>query len=180
MGALEAKNTFEKNLDVLEVRLTGVDVALASRADGAESPRRARLARDPVAATATVSRRVDSRACSDDDANRRRPSNGDSGVDTVVRARVAPARLELSSADFKRIAGCVAANAKERPARIPPPRNPAGRRARPATYGDVSPRAAGEVKPGIGSGGPSRPRRASSAARAREVSEVVDGRGSYP
>ena len=33
MGALEAKNAFENKLDVLEVRLTGVDVALASRAD---------------------------------------------------------------------------------------------------------------------------------------------------
>ena len=139
MGALEARNAFEGHLDVLEVRLTGVDVALVSRAEGAETTR-ARLARDPVAATATVSRRVDfdsgaSGIREGPDARQPRPPE----VDTVIRARVAPARLELSSADFKRLAGCVAANAKERPARVPRPTNPARRR-------DASSRLANETE----------------------------------
>ena len=101
MGALEAKNAFENNLDVLEVRLTGVDVAIAPRADGAE-PRAPGAAR--LASRRRDGDRLQARRILKNDAAAR-PSNGDAGGTRSFACGSRPRAWSCSSADFKRIAG---------------------------------------------------------------------------
>jgi len=133
MGSLSAKNAFvvrdttnglHEELDRTEVTLRGVNVAIVFR-DGDESSssfQKAPLAKDPVGATAIVERRLCFKTGMD---GRTDGTDGNDTPSTVVRASLAPAHVTLSAADFKRLAGCFSENAKERPAAIAVPRNPA-------------------------------------------------------
>ena len=131
MGSLVAKNAFvsmsgqsddsSEKIDRTEVTLTGVNVNIVTQDEQSDddanpSIKKARLALDPVAVTATVERVLD--------VTNTTSTSPSTTQNTVVRAALAPARLELSSADFKRLAGCFEANSMERAARIATPRNP--------------------------------------------------------
>ena len=89
--------------------------SLTSRRVGDSGRRRTPLARTPLAAEATVWRRLDvASENSDDDA----PT-------TIVRAEAASVQLDVSSADFRWSSGAARRTSPERPATIPDVVNPA-------------------------------------------------------
>ena len=106
-----SRGTRRRAWDRVVARVSGINVS----AVGDSGRRRKPLARTPLAAEATVWRRLDVASENSDD---------DSPT-TIVRAEAASVQLDVSSADFRLLSGCVSENLAERPATIPDVVNPA-------------------------------------------------------
>ena len=106
-----SRGTRRRAWDRVVARVSGINVS----AVGDSGRRRTPLARTPLAAEATVWRRLDVASENSDD---------DSPT-TIVRAEAASVQLDVSSADFRLLSGCASENLAERPATIPDVVNPA-------------------------------------------------------